>query len=563
MSQIDEDHALFLYENCPTDSLNSIKKTTSYFIDIIYNHIYKEGLNLKSEGHAKSITDGYKECLVRFAKSLDDNVYFKDHINLIHKRNNVGSLSSVSFQEKVDSIGRAFAPEDFYDVMDKDKKITLLIDVLKKSIKRFLPFVLKHHIVGIIENHKDVENANIMQTKLMYIFLLQREEVFNTFHTNQIKPPSNHQNINAGAVLQKLKHANTEISDLRVQIMKKEDFINKLKQIIIKNNSEKNLLLTESSDLKNQIIRLKNEVYSLGLELANLKVALKQEQDLNKVHQTQTQQNHQTLQNQQTQTKTQTQQISQTLPNQQNTQNTQKQQSSQTSQNQMFNQLKANYTNSKPSYEYKNYKETERDGESEKDEESEKDDESEKNSIIETNSKNDDDETNSKNDDDDELDDYMNLISSANTLTQYSKEQEKKSDTESVKSDDSEKSEEFENKELFSQKQSTISNTLDDDDLIDFDDIPTRDYSFKKEKDERDTIKKPEPEKVEVPKISQDTSEKEDEAPIKSKPLPKVKKIKSEVKKPRGRPFKPKQPKTNRDILNSNDDIETAFENYE
>lgn len=179
---------IYDWNEYPRDVINKIKIMTSYFVDILYNHLYIEAVRDKKRGTVKSVTDGYKQALAAFMYSFSQKKNYSRYIQGIHEYFNSNNFGTISFNERMTALANVFVPDDYCKQMDNTKKYAVLINVIKSAINKMVIDVLKNDMSRIIDNHRESTNIDIMQEKMVNYFLEERELIYIRFVENRHQP---------------------------------------------------------------------------------------------------------------------------------------------------------------------------------------------------------------------------------------------------------------------------------------------------------------------------------------------------------------------------------------
>ncbi len=155
----------------------------SYFVDVIYNNHYRIAKDLVRRGAASNITDAYRGTIINYMNGSGRDELFKIIVHKLHEfyQQNSGfhSILLSEFQNKV--LSQFIPPEYYSDFADRHKDKTLK-EIVVKSVNELGEIVLEPQVLRrIIDNHLDRSNVNLLQDKIVDIFILQREEYYARF----------------------------------------------------------------------------------------------------------------------------------------------------------------------------------------------------------------------------------------------------------------------------------------------------------------------------------------------------------------------------------------------
>lgn len=161
----------------------------TYFVDVFYNHLYTRAAEMVKKGAKQNITDAYKENIFNYQSGLKiHSNYVKTLKNLHEYYQQWTTYSAIIFSEFQDKILSNFIPMDYYrDFSNKDKDSTLYA-IIMQTVNELVVYTTSNQIfLDIIDNHGDKDFIAIMQDETVDMLILQREEYYNKFYSEQNK----------------------------------------------------------------------------------------------------------------------------------------------------------------------------------------------------------------------------------------------------------------------------------------------------------------------------------------------------------------------------------------
>jgi hypothetical protein len=120
--------------------------------------------------------------------------------------------------------------------MDNTQRMSVLVNVIKKSVKRIVVEILRNHLARIIDYHKEPENVVVIQEQLINIFLYERQAMYAEF-TEKKAGIKNDDRVDR-ALAMKMK---IEIQRLINENVACQKLNNSLKQIILNNKKKQEM----------------------------------------------------------------------------------------------------------------------------------------------------------------------------------------------------------------------------------------------------------------------------------------------------------------------------------
>lgn len=234
----------------------------AYFVDIYYNHLYIEAKKQKIEKSVSSITDGYKHALNAYINGIENPKVYKKTLVGIHDYFVASGFNNMNFYECIDRITKEFIPQDYYETVSKQQKISILKLIICQSNKLFLEKIVRKFLELIIDFHDDVDNIRVLQDEYINILMLERETMYHRFITKG----ENKSNANT-RIVESMQH---EIKTLLNEKFELKKLVTNLKKIIIKKDSELREEKKYSESLLNNSAELTHELNELKLCMKNV-----------------------------------------------------------------------------------------------------------------------------------------------------------------------------------------------------------------------------------------------------------------------------------------------------
>lgn len=264
------DSSLLDRKNYNVTTIDTFEVLSAYFIDILYNYLYKEAKQIKAEGRVISVTEGYKVTLNIFKKSLKTEKGYKHAINGIHSYfMNYTSYSSITFAKCIDRIVKEFIPLDYYTSLSNSNKSDILQLVITQAISKFTLKIYKSFLKLIIDSHDEKDNVKLLKDELIDIFLMEREGMYYRFVESQSGK------VSSDTISSKISEKmHQEIKTLLIEKIQYKKTNEQLKQIIIKNNPIINNLKELNSKLTEELKKVNDEKNNMQLKINNLHTEL-------------------------------------------------------------------------------------------------------------------------------------------------------------------------------------------------------------------------------------------------------------------------------------------------
>ena len=238
-------------------TLDTFEIITAYFVDIFYNHLFLEAKKLRTNKSVDSITEGYKHALNAFLQGIENPKLYKKTLVGIHSFFISSGFSSITFAECIERITSEFIPKDYYSIVSNQQKISILKLVICQSNKTFVETLVKRFLSMVIDNHNEADNIRIMQDKFIDILMIERENLFNRFITNQNKNTKSNPHTSLTEAMQ------SEIKRLCKEKFELKKLITNIKKIIVKKETELQQQILHNKEYKTIIANLENQILEM------------------------------------------------------------------------------------------------------------------------------------------------------------------------------------------------------------------------------------------------------------------------------------------------------------
>lgn len=236
-------------KNYSAKTIETYEILAAYFVDIFYNHLYNEATKLKINNTCASITEGYKHALNAFIKGLNNAKLYKKYIIGIHQYYTSIGFASISFSKCIDRVTQEFIPVDYFNSLSSTQKMGVMRLILNSSLKQFITIIIQEHLRKIIDYHKDIDNARLLQDSLINCFILERESMYQRF----ISSYNDNNDINT-KLINKMQQDIKKLVKEKIELRKKNDQLIKL--VLIKKKNEE---------------KYKENIYNLNTKIEELK----------------------------------------------------------------------------------------------------------------------------------------------------------------------------------------------------------------------------------------------------------------------------------------------------
>lgn len=224
----------------------------AFYTDMFYNHLYFEAKRIKNDGNVSSITEGYKHTLNAFLQGMSDPKLYKKSLLGMHTYFIDNGFRTLTFSQCIDRIIIEFIPDDFIDSITSAKKSSILHLVLSNVTTNFIYKIISSYLGMIIDNHKEADNARVLQEEFIDLLLIERNNMFKKF----IGGSSKRKTIDISIIEDMQKEIKAHLSE-KYNLKKN---ITDLKKVILFKESKYNQALEKIQELTDKINDLQNEL---------------------------------------------------------------------------------------------------------------------------------------------------------------------------------------------------------------------------------------------------------------------------------------------------------------
>ncbi len=156
----------------------------SYFIDVVYNGHFLYSRDSVRQSAAKSLTDAYRDTIFNYMNGIAkrDDLY-KKVVHNLHEFYQINSgFGSVVLSEFEDRILSQFIPPEYYRDFNEDRKDKTLREIIIRSVNELGEICVSRDMLRrIIDDHMNKNNVEILQDRIVDIFIVQREDYYARF----------------------------------------------------------------------------------------------------------------------------------------------------------------------------------------------------------------------------------------------------------------------------------------------------------------------------------------------------------------------------------------------
>lgn len=207
----------------------------SCVVDIIYNHIYDRAIAIH-EKTSTGLAECYRQSLKEYVRERGNSRFYTVLLNSIHHYTRMSTIyNNISYLECVNLYASLFIPQMYHASLTSEQKINILTMILGDTIEEFASEILQSHISGIIDDHNDPINIEILQDTILKIMLQKREQSYERFIKSQKqqsevkrpkvqfanKPAANHAIIKLKDAFKKSIHDQIGLKKKNAQLIKK------------------------------------------------------------------------------------------------------------------------------------------------------------------------------------------------------------------------------------------------------------------------------------------------------------------------------------------------------
>lgn len=153
--------------------------------DVFYNHIYDRAVAIH-EKTSSSVTNCYRNAVVEYVGESNTARFYTVLINSLHHYVKMSTIyNGITYSDCVSLYASLFVPQMYIKSMTAEQKINILSMIIKNTVDSFAKEILDTHIGGIIDDHNDPINVEVLQDAILKILLRERDLSFKKFIQSQ------------------------------------------------------------------------------------------------------------------------------------------------------------------------------------------------------------------------------------------------------------------------------------------------------------------------------------------------------------------------------------------
>jgi len=154
-----------------------------FILNKLYNEIYLNVKELKTNDKIPNLTDGYKQGLMFFYKGLKKPENMKKILLGIHDMfiENPG-FAGMTFRDCIHKISDQFTPHNDRDGFNEKQKQKIVMKVMLDVCSNFIDHLITNRLGMVIDNRKQKQNVDILKNELINALLFQRERMLSDYY---------------------------------------------------------------------------------------------------------------------------------------------------------------------------------------------------------------------------------------------------------------------------------------------------------------------------------------------------------------------------------------------
>jgi hypothetical protein len=159
----------------------------SFFVDTFYNSLYLKAHEIVKSGRSgkdSSITDAYRSNVINYMNGIVNrsDLYMVVVKKLHEYYQRSSGFGAVVFSEFEDKVLSQFIPAEYYRDFTEKHKDKTLHEIVIKTVNEFGEVILRKDMLKrVIDDHMNKTNVQLLQDRMMDIFITQREEYYGKF----------------------------------------------------------------------------------------------------------------------------------------------------------------------------------------------------------------------------------------------------------------------------------------------------------------------------------------------------------------------------------------------
>lgn len=178
----------------------------TYFVDIIYNKLYKTAVFNFQDGQYNDLNQSYANLLYAYNDYVDDNEFFKSMVKGIHMQCiSTTNMTKLTSQECINIMVQELVPDKIFTELSVKEINMIFHSVVKECIGKFINEVLNRYLKLIINDHSNPLNVETLQNIFLDIMTFYKDKTFSNFLNVESDPIEENYN--------ELKHENMRLKN--------------------------------------------------------------------------------------------------------------------------------------------------------------------------------------------------------------------------------------------------------------------------------------------------------------------------------------------------------------
>jgi hypothetical protein len=155
-----------------------------FILNKLYNEIYLNVKELKTNDKIPNLTDGYKQGLMFFFKGLKKPENMKKILLGIHDMfiENPG-FAGMTFRDCIHKISDQFTPHNDREGFNEKQKQKIVMKVMLDVCSNYIDHLISNRLGMVIDNRKQKQNIDILKNELINMLLFQRERMLSDYYS--------------------------------------------------------------------------------------------------------------------------------------------------------------------------------------------------------------------------------------------------------------------------------------------------------------------------------------------------------------------------------------------
>lgn len=157
----------------------------SCITDVFYNHLYDRAIAIHEKTKV-SVTDAYRRTVSEYIAESDSPRFYTLLLNSLHHYVRMSTIyNDISYPDCITLYTGMFVPQMYMASLTSDQKVDILSMTLKHSVVSFAEDIINDHLSGIIDDHSDPINVEVLQDVILKILLRERDTSYQKFVQSQ------------------------------------------------------------------------------------------------------------------------------------------------------------------------------------------------------------------------------------------------------------------------------------------------------------------------------------------------------------------------------------------